>query len=108
MTAAFLVPRAAEQLESDTRRLRPGLWDEYEAKLEPGETMTSRPDLLQDLGNIMQPIITQDYERQAAEKFGDKKGAGSSAGESTNGSPSAPSARDKGGVIDVTREQQEK
>lgn len=81
LTAAFLVPKAAEQLEQDTRRLRPGLWEEYEAKLNEGETMVNRPDLLQELGNIMQPIIVQDYEREAAIKFGeneDKKNGGGS------------------------------
>ena len=31
--------------------------------------------MLQELGNIMQPIITSDYERQAEEKFGPKGGA---------------------------------
>ena len=43
LTAAFIVPKAAEQLENDTRRLRPGLWEEYEAKLEENETMATRP-----------------------------------------------------------------
>ena len=43
ITAAFIVPKAAEQLENDTRRLRPGLWEEYEAKLEDNETMATRP-----------------------------------------------------------------
>ena len=33
LTAAFLVPRAAEQLEKDTKRLQPGLWEEYQEKL---------------------------------------------------------------------------
>lgn len=56
LTAAFLVPRAAEQLEQDTKRLRPELWDEYEAKLEEGESMVNRPDLLQELGKPSSPI----------------------------------------------------
>jgi len=42
-TAAFIVPQAAAQLEIDTKRLRPGLWEEFEAKLEEGETMPTRP-----------------------------------------------------------------
>jgi hypothetical protein len=42
VTAAFIVPQAAARLEIDTKRLRPGLWEEYEAKLEVGETMVSR------------------------------------------------------------------
>ena len=50
LTAAFLVPRAAEQLEKDTKRLQPGLWEEYQEKLEDGETMVNRPELLQELG----------------------------------------------------------
>lgn len=61
---------AAAELEKDTKRLRPGLWEEYEAKLEEGETMVNRPDLLQELGNIMQPIIVKDYEVEADKKFG--------------------------------------
>ena len=43
VTAAFVVPQAAARLEIDTKRLRPGLWEEYEAKLEVGETMATRP-----------------------------------------------------------------
>jgi len=43
LTAAFIVPKAAEQLENDTKRLRPGLWEEYEARLEVNETMANRP-----------------------------------------------------------------
>ncbi|KAL3803801.1 hypothetical protein HJC23_003963 [Cyclotella cryptica] len=73
LTAAFLVPKAAEQLEQDTKKLRPGLWEEYEAKLNEGEQMVNRPDLLQELGNIMQPIIMEQYEKEAANKFGDTK-----------------------------------
>mmetsp|Transcript_5018 Transcript_5018/g.11334 ORF Transcript_5018/g.11334 Transcript_5018/m.11334 type:complete len:142 (+) Transcript_5018:366-791(+) len=70
LTAAVIVPQAAAELEKDTKRLRPGLWEEYEAKLEEGETMVNRPDLLQELGNIMQPIIVKDYEVEADKKFG--------------------------------------
>ena len=43
ITAAFIVPKAAEQLENDTKRLRPGLWEEYEARLEDGQRMANRP-----------------------------------------------------------------
>ena len=71
--AAFIVPKAAEQLEADTRRLRPGLWEEYEAKLEPGQTMATRPDILQELGDVMRPIIIEDFERSAAQEEANKK-----------------------------------
>jgi hypothetical protein len=71
--ASVIVPQAAMQLERDTKRLRPGLWEEYEAKLGEGETMERRPDLLQELGNIMQPIIIKDFEDSADAKFSEKE-----------------------------------
>ena len=71
--AAFIVPKAAEQLEADTRRLRPGLWEEYETKLEAGQTMATRPDILQELGEEMRPVILEDFERSAAQEEANKK-----------------------------------
>lgn len=65
VVAAFIVPKAAKRLEEDTKRIRPGLWEEYESKLELGQTMDMRPDLLQELGNIMQPLIIEDFEKSA-------------------------------------------
>mmetsp|Transcript_15517 Transcript_15517/g.37124 ORF Transcript_15517/g.37124 Transcript_15517/m.37124 type:complete len:217 (-) Transcript_15517:74-724(-) len=71
--AAFIVPKAAEQLEADTRRLRPGLWEEYETKLEAGQTMATRPDILQELGEEMRPVILEDFEKSAAQEEANKK-----------------------------------
>mmetsp|Transcript_12799 Transcript_12799/g.27212 ORF Transcript_12799/g.27212 Transcript_12799/m.27212 type:complete len:215 (-) Transcript_12799:486-1130(-) len=105
LTAAFLVPKAAEQLERDTRRLRPGLWEEYESKLEDGETMVNRPDLLQELGNIMQPIIVQEYEKEAAVRFDNSSTEGADStlgGGSSAGSGGAAPTKGPGDVIDVT------
>ncbi|KAL7548670.1 hypothetical protein ACHAWF_011940 [Thalassiosira exigua] len=104
LTAAFLVPRAAEQLERDTKRLRPGLWEEYESKLEEGESMVTRPDLLQELGNIMQPIIVEDYEREAEMKFG---GDVVTKGNDGAGTDVKTPAADKTDAIDVTIVQRE-
>jgi len=73
VTAAFIVPQAASRLEEDTKRIKPGLWEEYEAKLLEGETMAQRPDLLQELGNIMQPLIIADFEESADAKGSVKK-----------------------------------
>jgi len=70
LTANVLVPKAAEQLEEETRALRPDLWEEYQRKLGPGETLVSRPDLLQELGNIMQPIILANAEEKARQEAG--------------------------------------
>ena len=94
LTAAFIVPKAAEQLERDTKRLRPGLWEEYTAKLEDGQTMANRPDLLQELGNIMQPIIAKDYEDQYNQQVGDK------ANDDTTTTKETPT-KDEGGIIDA-------
>lgn len=74
-TGTFLVPAATEQLEKDTKRLRPGLWEEYEAKLKEGEDMASRPDLLQELGDIMAPILRTDFDASAAKIDNEKKGS---------------------------------
>lgn len=68
LTATVLVPKAAEQLEEETRALRPELWEEFQRRLAPGETLVQRPDLLQELGNIMQPIIIANAERRADEE----------------------------------------
>lgn len=44
VVATFLVPAAARELETNVRNQYPDLWREYEAKLEPGEDLTMRPD----------------------------------------------------------------
>ena len=70
VTGAIIVPKATQQLEKDTKRLRPGLWEEYinKANLKDGETMTDRPALLEELGNTMKPIIMVDFETEARSK----------------------------------------
>ena len=73
VNGTFLIPAATEQLQKDTQRLRPGLWEEYEAKLLEGESMGSRPDLLQELGDIMVPIIRKDFDVSAAKLDKKKK-----------------------------------
>jgi len=74
VTAAYIVPKAAERLEYDTKRLRPGLWEEYEAKLLESETMATRPDLLQELGDLMRPVIIENFEVTANDKDAGKRG----------------------------------
>ena len=55
--ASILIPKAAEQLEKEAKELAPDLWEEYQAKLGEGETMATRPDLMQELGNKLQPLL---------------------------------------------------
>eukprot|EP00543_Licmophora_paradoxa_P006011 CAMPEP_0202458616 /NCGR_PEP_ID=MMETSP1360-20130828/26494_1 /ASSEMBLY_ACC=CAM_ASM_000848 /TAXON_ID=515479 /ORGANISM="Licmophora paradoxa, Strain CCMP2313" /LENGTH=185 /DNA_ID=CAMNT_0049079239 /DNA_START=16 /DNA_END=573 /DNA_ORIENTATION=- len=57
LSASFLIPKAAEQLEEQCKQLDPALWAEYEAKLQPGEVMAMRPDLLQELGNKVTDLM---------------------------------------------------
>jgi hypothetical protein len=52
LSANWLIPQAAKQLEDNCRKDFPDLWSEYEAKLEPGESLVNRPDLIQELGNL--------------------------------------------------------
>lgn len=105
LTAVVLVPRAAEQLERDTKRLRPGLWEDYEARLEAGENMAMRPDLLQELGNVMQPLIFRDIEAETARQFDGSAAAAGDGAETAGGS--APPTQGEGKVIEVTKRSDE-
>lgn len=50
-------PAAAKGFEKECKELSPELWMEYQAKLEPGETIATRPDLVQELGTKIQPLL---------------------------------------------------
>lgn len=54
--ASFVVHAVAEELENECKEF-PELWQEYEDKLEKGETMAARPDLMQELGMLIQPLV---------------------------------------------------
>lgn len=53
---SFVIPKAAEQIEVQCKELDPALWQEYARKLEPGEVLAMRPDLMQELGNKIQAL----------------------------------------------------
>ncbi len=55
--ANIIIPAAANELEKECKELSPELWDEYVAKLESGQTMATRPDLIQELGSKLQPLL---------------------------------------------------
>lgn len=59
LIASLVIPAAAKELEKECKELNPALWDEYIDKLEPGETMDRRPDLMQELGAKLQPLLDQ-------------------------------------------------
>lgn len=60
--AGFLIPQAAAQLEQQVKDYSPDLWNEYQAKLELGETLAMRPDLMQELGTKMQQANLADFD----------------------------------------------
>jgi len=68
LTASVIVPAAAKELEKECLELNPELWNEYQRKLEQGQTIAQRPDLMQEMGTKLQPLIDQKVERMFAEK----------------------------------------
>jgi hypothetical protein len=57
LAGGILIPAAAKELEKECKELAPELWDEYMAKLGEGETIDKRPDLMQELGEKLNPIM---------------------------------------------------
>ena len=57
LAARVIMPAAAKELQSECQEIAPGLWEEYVAKLEPGQTMGGRPDPMQELGEKLQPLL---------------------------------------------------
>eukprot|EP00547_Thalassionema_nitzschioides_P006178 CAMPEP_0194219654 /NCGR_PEP_ID=MMETSP0156-20130528/26473_1 /TAXON_ID=33649 /ORGANISM="Thalassionema nitzschioides, Strain L26-B" /LENGTH=202 /DNA_ID=CAMNT_0038949407 /DNA_START=18 /DNA_END=626 /DNA_ORIENTATION=+ len=66
VVANFVIPAAAKQLEQQTKDLDMNLWNEYQAKLEPEQTIDQRPELMQELGNKVQELLKQQYESDVA------------------------------------------
>jgi hypothetical protein len=55
--ASYIIPVAAQELEKECKELNPQLWEEYQAKLGEGETLATRPDLMQEMGAKLQPLL---------------------------------------------------
>lgn len=53
LLAAVLIPAGAEQLELECVALMPVKWNEYLGKLEEGQEMKDRPDLMFELGLLL-------------------------------------------------------
>lgn len=63
----FIIPKAAEELEKQARSQYPDLWREYAGRLAPGETLMSRPDIMQDLGNRVQQRMNEEFDAKQRE-----------------------------------------
>jgi len=53
LAAAILIPAGAEQLETECTALIPDTWTEYLGRLQEGEAMKDRPDLMFELGLLL-------------------------------------------------------
>ena len=65
--STFIIPAAADQIEKQAKELDPAMWQEYEQKLDPGETLAMRPDLMQELGNKVQAKSLAEFEKMEAQ-----------------------------------------
>lgn len=65
--ASIIVPAAANELEKECKDLAPELWEEYESKLKIEETMAQRPDLMQELGNKLQPLLEKKIRKKQSD-----------------------------------------
>ena len=63
--ANIIIPKAAEELEQKARTEYPDLWAETEAKLDEGQVLAMRPDLIQDLGRQVQKADIAKFEALA-------------------------------------------
>jgi hypothetical protein len=53
LTASILIPAGAQQLELECQQFIPGTWKEYLDKLEPNQQIKDRPDLMFELGLLL-------------------------------------------------------
>lgn len=56
----FILPEAAEQLESETKELAPKIWKDVNQKFEDGEKLEERPDLMQELFLRIRPYLDRE------------------------------------------------
>jgi hypothetical protein len=77
--ATWMIPQAAKQLEAQTKEVDPALWREYEQKLEPGENLSMRPELMQELGDKVRERITAKYEAAVEQRKAEAKTASAAA-----------------------------
>ena len=54
--ATSVIPQAAQDIERKAKEDYPELWNEYQARLRDGETLASRPELIQELGSVIRTL----------------------------------------------------
>ena len=63
LTASVLIPAGAEQLEIECQQFIPTTWKDYLAKLEDGQQMKDRPDLMFELGLLLNKAKADQLQR---------------------------------------------
>jgi cell fate (sporulation/competence/biofilm development) regulator YmcA (YheA/YmcA/DUF963 family) len=63
LTASVLIPAGAQQLEVECQAIIPRTWQDYLDKLEDGQTMKDRPDLMFELGLLLNKAKADQLER---------------------------------------------
>jgi hypothetical protein len=67
LATSYIIPTAVKQVETLATELDPDLWREYQQKLGPDETLATRPDLLQELGNKVLKLQQEQFEKEMVE-----------------------------------------
>jgi hypothetical protein len=101
IVATWLFPQAAKQLEAQTKEIDPALWREYEQKLAPGEDLSMRPELMQELGTKVREQIMAKFD-DAVERNAQAKTATSTAAENATPTVSSSSSSSTGDIVDAT------
>eukprot|EP00529_Nitzschia_sp_RCC80_P021873 CAMPEP_0113467130 /NCGR_PEP_ID=MMETSP0014_2-20120614/14650_1 /TAXON_ID=2857 /ORGANISM="Nitzschia sp." /LENGTH=394 /DNA_ID=CAMNT_0000359417 /DNA_START=43 /DNA_END=1227 /DNA_ORIENTATION=+ /assembly_acc=CAM_ASM_000159 len=63
LTASILIPAGAQQLEQECLALIPDRWQEYQLKLEEGQSIKDRPDLMFELGLLLNGVKAENVRR---------------------------------------------
>jgi hypothetical protein len=100
--SSFVIPKAAEQLEQQAKAMDMELWEEYENRLEPGEVLAMRPDLMQELGNIVTARTMAKYEEMEKEMIAAKKKAEAAAEAETMASDADISASSRSSTLSAS------
>ena len=67
--STVIIPQAAEQLETQTKRDFPDLWEDIAASnLQPGEELVQRPDIMQKLGTAVRQRLEANLEQAAQQQ----------------------------------------
>lgn len=67
LATSFIIPTAVKQAETLANELDPDLLLEYQKKLGPGETLATRPDLLQELGSKLLELQQEQFAKEMLE-----------------------------------------